>query len=300
MFGLPQENVRVVSKFLGSGFGSKLWPRTHCPLAVAAARQLGRPVKVVVNRKMMFQTVGIVPERNSVCGWARPRTASSSRSNTITSSTRQSSMIIPADATVQLRDDGRVRVACGTQDIGTGTYTNLAQIASQKTGVPLDKIEAVQGDTLLPPGPISGGSLATASVVPAVLAAADNAIASLLNIATSTPGSPFQNRQRDDLNFENGKIFVKADGPGSGVPFADIRRRANLSVKKGQEAARIASLKVLAAAKQHLGTLDRLKKLVKLTVLMATILDAGHFALDEQADEVIRLTEAFMQKLRGQ
>jgi enamine deaminase RidA (YjgF/YER057c/UK114 family) len=44
----------------------------------------------------------------------------------------------------------------------------------------------------------------------------------------------------------------------------------NLSVKKGQEAARIASLKVLAAAKQHLGTLDRLKKLVKLTVLMAT------------------------------
>src|SRR5256712_11521370 len=58
MFGLPQENVRVVSKFLGSGFGSKLWPWTHCPLAVAAARQLGKPVKVVVSRKMMFQTVG--------------------------------------------------------------------------------------------------------------------------------------------------------------------------------------------------------------------------------------------------
>src|SRR5438128_1427655 len=44
----------------------------------------------------------------------------------------------------------------------------------------------------------------------------------------------------------------------------------NLSVKEGQEAARIASLTALAAAKQHLGTLDRLKKLVKLTVLMAT------------------------------
>jgi xanthine dehydrogenase YagR molybdenum-binding subunit len=42
MFGLPQENVRVVSKFLGSGFGSKLWPWTHCPLAVAAARQLAK------------------------------------------------------------------------------------------------------------------------------------------------------------------------------------------------------------------------------------------------------------------
>jgi enamine deaminase RidA (YjgF/YER057c/UK114 family) len=44
----------------------------------------------------------------------------------------------------------------------------------------------------------------------------------------------------------------------------------NLSVKEGQEAARIASLNALAAAKQHLGDLDRLKKLVKLTVIVAT------------------------------
>jgi enamine deaminase RidA (YjgF/YER057c/UK114 family) len=44
----------------------------------------------------------------------------------------------------------------------------------------------------------------------------------------------------------------------------------NLSVKDGQEAARIASLNALAAAKEHLGDIDRLKKLVKLTVLMAT------------------------------
>jgi enamine deaminase RidA (YjgF/YER057c/UK114 family) len=44
----------------------------------------------------------------------------------------------------------------------------------------------------------------------------------------------------------------------------------NLSVKEGREAARIASLNALAAAKQHLGDLDRLKKLVKLTVLLAT------------------------------
>jgi len=48
------------------------------------------------------------------------------------------------------------------------------------------------------------------------------------------------------------------------------RLGANLAVKEGQEAARIASLNALAAAKQHLGDLDRLKKLVKLTVLMAT------------------------------
>src|SRR5947209_3717571 len=44
----------------------------------------------------------------------------------------------------------------------------------------------------------------------------------------------------------------------------------NLSVREGREAARIASLNALAIAKEHLGDLDRLKKLVKLTVLIAT------------------------------
>src|SRR5207248_5423506 len=48
------------------------------------------------------------------------------------------------------------------------------------------------------------------------------------------------------------------------------RLGANLSVREGQEAARIASLNALAVAKEHLGDLNRLKKLVKLTVLIAT------------------------------
>ena len=55
----------------------------------------------------------------------------------------------------------------------------------------------------------------------------------------------------------------------------------SLSVKEGQEAARIASLNALAVAKEHLGDLDRLKKLVKLTVLIATIeqfVDHAHVA----------------------
>src|SRR5207247_5061042 len=77
----------------------------------------------------------------------------------------------PAEASVELRDDGTARVACGTQDIGTGTYTILAQLTSQKTGVPLDKIEVALGDTSLPEGPVSGGSMVTGSMVPAVFAA---------------------------------------------------------------------------------------------------------------------------------
>ena len=61
MFDLPNENVRVITKFVGSGFGSKLWPWTLCPLAAAAARQLGRPVRLVLPRKMMFHGVGHRP-----------------------------------------------------------------------------------------------------------------------------------------------------------------------------------------------------------------------------------------------
>src|SRR5262245_31699241 len=52
----------------------------------------------------------------------------------------------------------------------------------------------------------------------------------------------------------------------------------NLSVKDGQEAARIASINALAIAKEHLGDIDRLKKLVKLTVLMATTEQFGEHA----------------------
>ena len=93
-----------------------------------------------------------------------------------------------AEASVELRDDGTARVACATQDIGTGTYTILAQLASQKTGVPLDNVEVALGDTSLPEGPLSGGSLATSSVVPAVFQAADNAIESLLTHRHDNPG----------------------------------------------------------------------------------------------------------------
>src|SRR6202008_313737 len=46
MFGLPKENVRVISKFLGSGFGGKLYPWSYSPLPPGAAGKLGPPGKL--------------------------------------------------------------------------------------------------------------------------------------------------------------------------------------------------------------------------------------------------------------
>jgi xanthine dehydrogenase YagR molybdenum-binding subunit len=70
--------------------------------------------------------------------------------------------------------------------------------------------------------------MVTGSIIPAVYAAADNAIASLLTVATSTPGSPFEKNKPADLAFEGGRVFVKANGSASGVPFADILKGGNL------------------------------------------------------------------------
>ncbi len=86
-----------------------------------------------------------------------------------------------AEATVEIRQDGTVRVTCGTQDIGGGTYTAIAQMVSHEVGIPVQNIEVVLGDSSLPPGPISGGSWATASVTPAVLEAAQESYPSPLN-----------------------------------------------------------------------------------------------------------------------
>jgi xanthine dehydrogenase YagR molybdenum-binding subunit len=362
MFGLNKENVRVIAKFLGSGFGGKLYPWTHVSLAAAAARQLGKPVKLVVSRKMMFQTVGhrartqqrirlgatregkllslhhdyiyhlsMIDHYHEDCGEATPfhysvpnlrvtfgrarrnigatadmrgpgavpglyATESAmnemadrlkidpvrfrllnepkidesnglqfssrhyvecldvgaekfgwSKRNSVVGSMKRDGLTLgwgmagatwvagrfAAEANMQLRDDGTVRVACATQDIGTGTYTILAQLASEKTGVPVNKIEVELGDSALPDGPISGGSLATSSVIPAVFKAADQAIASLMIVAVSTPGSPFLGRNPQDLALEGGRIFVRSEGVAKGVAFNDVLRKGNVGLVTG-------------------------------------------------------------------
>lgn len=362
MLGIPAEDIEVVSRFLGSGFGGKLWPWPHSLLACAIARQLNRPVKLVVSRKMMFQNVGHRPrteqrmrlsatedgrltslqhdylnhtsiqdEYAEDCGEATPFLYSTpnlrvtsglvrrnvgtptamrgpgavpglfalesaldelaialkmdpvelrlknepekdeglnipfssrhlkecltlgaqkfgwSKRNPDVGSMRDDDAVLgwgvgacawiaarfPCEASVALRPDGTARVACGTQDIGTGTYTILAQIVSSRTGIPIDKVEVVLGDTSLPPGPISGGSMVTASVIPAVLQAADKAIETLKTAASKTPGSKLHGKSADDLSFTNGRIHLKAGSSDNGIPFEEVLRKANMSAATG-------------------------------------------------------------------
>jgi xanthine dehydrogenase YagR molybdenum-binding subunit len=62
VFGIPAENIRVVSPFVGGAFGSSLrtWP--HVTLAALGAQVAGRPVKLMLSRREMYYGIGYRPQ----------------------------------------------------------------------------------------------------------------------------------------------------------------------------------------------------------------------------------------------
>ena len=130
-----------------------------------------------------------------------------------------------AQANVQLRDDGTVRVACGTQDIGTGTSTILAQLARGRTGAPLGRVEVALGDTALPAGPISGGSMATASVVPAVFAGGRRRDRLAAPAGSDHAGLAVREAPARGPDLRRRAGARRRPAVRGGVPFADVLRR---------------------------------------------------------------------------
>jgi xanthine dehydrogenase YagR molybdenum-binding subunit len=74
----------------------------------------------------------------------------------------------PSSAIARMRGDGVLVVQSGTQDIGTGTYTIMTQIAADAMGVPMEQVRFELGDTAFPETPVSGGSMTAASTGSAV------------------------------------------------------------------------------------------------------------------------------------
>jgi len=366
--GVPRENIHVITRFLGSGFGGKLFPWPHSALAAAASRQLSRPVKLSVNRKQMFSSVGHRPRtqqhmqlgatpdgkldslrhdyRNHTslddeirenCGEATPFLYSTTnllvtsalvRRNVGTPTPMRGPGAVPglfavesavdelclalkmdpvqfrimndtqtdesqnkpfssrhykeclqvgaekfgwskrtpgvgsmrkkgefgqdillgwgvagaswgagrgaATVAVSLLSDGTARVSCGTQDIGTGTYTVFAQVVSDRTGIPVDRIRVVLGDSSLTPGPTSGGSTATAGVLPAIAEATDNAMKVAITAAISAPSSSFAGKTPESLKFSEGRIHIKTQPASSGVDYAQLLKSASVNAANGE------------------------------------------------------------------
>ncbi len=112
----------------------------------------------------------------------------------------------PAYATIHLNRDGSMNIMSGTQDIGTGTYTFIAQVAAEVLEIPLDKIEVNLGDTDNHPyAPSSGGSQTAPSVAPAVRDAAELMKQKLLSGAAAILDTNEQN-----LVYSEGRVKNKS------------------------------------------------------------------------------------------
>ncbi len=133
-----------------------------------------------------------------------------------------------SSCTVRLNSDGTALVLAGTQDLGTGTWTVMTQVAAQFLGLPMDRVRFELGDSKLPVTPGSGGSQTAASTGPAVRAAALEAISRLTQMAISDNASPLYGAAAADVQAENGRLFLQSDAT-KGETYAALLTRARMT-----------------------------------------------------------------------
>jgi xanthine dehydrogenase YagR molybdenum-binding subunit len=136
-------------------------------------------------------------------------------------------------ASIELRDDGTVRVASASQDIGTGTYTVMAQMVAETLGIAIERVEVVIGDSNLVPGALSGGSMLTASLVAPIDAAIAAAGKALIASAVAGGGTPFRGAKANDLHFHRGRIEAKSGSPRT-MAFDEVLQALKVKTISGE------------------------------------------------------------------
>ncbi|NTV10945.1 MAG: xanthine dehydrogenase family protein molybdopterin-binding subunit [Zoogloea sp.] len=338
IFGIDKSRVRVVSHFLGGGFGSKgqSWP--HTAIAALAARQVGRPVKLVLTRPQMFFSNGHRPQTVQTIdlGATRDGKLTATRHDTINHTSPADDFVETAGSITEflyscpnvevthrlirlntgtptfdrapgfstgsfalecamdelaaqigmdpielrlrnyaerdehenlpwsskslrqcyeqgaehfgwkrrkpgpaaLRDgrwlvgygmasaaypahfrpssaratmfaDGTVVVQCGTQELGTGTYTVMSQVAARALAVPVARVRFELGDTRLPPAPLSAGSATVASAGSSVYLAALALRDKLIRMAVGDRRSPLAGTPFEAVEAIDGRLQRK-------------------------------------------------------------------------------------------
>jgi xanthine dehydrogenase YagR molybdenum-binding subunit len=138
---------------------------------------------------------------------------------------------------VRLAADASLCVQCGTQDMGSGTYTALGLMAASALGVPLWQVTVELGDTLLPEGPFSGGSQVTASLAPATEMAMARLRATLANMAVTDERSPLSGQRVEELEFHDGMIRSRSGNVGELLTDVLARGAAEGLEAEGESAA---------------------------------------------------------------
>jgi xanthine dehydrogenase YagR molybdenum-binding subunit len=134
---------------------------------------------------------------------------------------------MPFGARIVLGANGHAEVACATSDIGTGTYTIMAQVAADMLGLPLDNVTVKLGDSSLPHAMVEGGSWTAASVSHAIARTSDDIRQELLRLAKSVPDSPLAEARLEQVALRDGRI-VSTEDPRRGVSIADAMRQGKL------------------------------------------------------------------------
>jgi xanthine dehydrogenase YagR molybdenum-binding subunit len=116
--------------------------------------------------------------------------------------------LLPARASFTVDRGGVITVRQGMTDIGTGTYTVLAQIAAETLGVPLSDVRVEIGDSELPPAPGSGGQFGAATAGSAALAAGMNLRTAIAGLAAGDPASPLFGGPTDQVVFQDGVVAI--------------------------------------------------------------------------------------------
>ncbi len=365
LLGLQPDDVRIVSPFLGGGFGSKGPAWSHVILAAMAAKQVSRPVKLVVKREQMFGMVGFRGRtRQSVsAGGKKDGTLTALRHDTVTQTssfdefvesssltarmlyqvpnnttshrlvkldmgtpsfmrapgeapgtygleaamdelayelkidplelrlrnyaeqdpekgkpwsskslrecyragaerfgwsqrnpavraTRDGNSLIgwgmatavyptrrsKSSAMATLRQDGSALVEAGTQDLGTGTYTIMTQVAADGLGLRPSQVTFRLGDTRFPETPVSGGSQTAASTGSSVFAAAQALREKLVQMAITDASSPLSGVGAGDVSIEDGFLVLRGNPAKRESLAALLKRQGKESVEAHGEA----------------------------------------------------------------
>src|SRR5204863_8477546 len=131
---MPPENVRVISHFIGGAFGGKGSAWSHVVLAAMAARQVGRPVKIVLTRRQMFGPVGGRPHtvQHVTLGARRDGTLTALRHDSTSSTSTIEEWLEPAALATRLLYDcpnEETSHALVRFNVGTSTFMRLAGAA---------------------------------------------------------------------------------------------------------------------------------------------------------------------------
>ncbi|MCG5212052.1 xanthine dehydrogenase family protein molybdopterin-binding subunit [Streptosporangium sp. KLBMP 9127] len=138
----------------------------------------------------------------------------------------------PAQATVDLTDDGTAVIRSSMVEIGGGGLTTLSQIAADGLGLPTAAVTFQHGDSALPAAAPTFGSMTSGSTGSAVKLAAADALRAAIDLAVGDRRSPLHGADPDDVVAHEGGLRLR-DRPGDGESYRALLRRNRINTLRG-------------------------------------------------------------------